>query len=152
MASTALLPNNNNQQQQQSVIGQSALPNNNNNNPASQASSTTATTIASASFGSIGPFFAVISVLFVLTMLSCYFGRTYGRRWAAAPLERIDIGGSGGGGGGSSSSCIGWMKNVKSRLWMACHEFEVRRNNKMVVLCGDVDEKSDTKVRDHSEV
>ncbi|XP_062115040.1 uncharacterized protein LOC133829187 [Humulus lupulus] len=137
MASAALLPNN--QQQQQSEVGQQgAFPNNNRGDQASS------TTIASVSFGSIGPFFAVISVLLVLTVLSCYLGRTYGRRWAAAPLEKIDLGGGGGGGGGCGF--YSWIKRLKSRLWMACHEFEVRQNNKKVVL-GE-DEKSDIKVRD----
>uniref|UniRef100_A0A5B7BIH1 Uncharacterized protein n=1 Tax=Davidia involucrata TaxID=16924 RepID=A0A5B7BIH1_DAVIN len=41
------------------------------------------------SSGSIGPFFAVISVLPVLSILSCVLGRICTRRAAATPLESI---------------------------------------------------------------
>ncbi|PON92716.1 hypothetical protein TorRG33x02_115760 [Trema orientale] len=112
--------------QQQPVVGESALP-----NPGDQASSST--TSASASSGSIGPFFAVISVLTVLAILSCYFGRIYGRRAAVAPLERIEIGGG----------FFGWVR-TKCRWCTACHDVEVGGNNKVVLG----EDKSDTKVRD----
>lgn len=56
------------------------------------------------SSGSIGPFFAVISVLAVLAVLSCVFGRIYSRRRATlvTPLESIK--------GRSGCSCFGWVK------------------------------------------
>lgn len=111
--------------QQQPVVGESAFP-----NPGDQASITSS---ASASSGSIGPFFAVISVLTVLAILSCYFGRMYSRRAAAAPLERIEIHGG----------FFGWVKR-KCRRCIACHDVEVGGNNKVVLG----EEKSETKVRE----
>ncbi|KAH7851501.1 hypothetical protein Vadar_012554 [Vaccinium darrowii] len=48
--------------------------------------------------GSIGPFFAVISVLSILAILSCLFARTFVGR-DATPFESINHGG-----------CSGWLK------------------------------------------
>ncbi|XP_060206519.1 uncharacterized protein LOC132634260 [Lycium barbarum] len=60
------------QQPQQSVPYPEAVPNN-----------------AWHSSGSIGPFFAVISVLFVLAILSCIVGRYCIKRKPATPLDSI---------------------------------------------------------------
>lgn len=50
------------------------------------------------SSGSIGPFFAVISVLAILAILSCYLGRMWNRR-PLTPLESIE-----------NQGCFGWIK------------------------------------------
>ncbi|KAI4335837.1 hypothetical protein L6164_014444 [Bauhinia variegata] len=50
------------------------------------------------SSGSIGPFFAVISVLAVLAVLSCYLGRMWNRT-APTSLEGIQ-----------NRGCLGWVK------------------------------------------
>ncbi|XP_059638716.1 uncharacterized protein LOC132280990 [Cornus florida] len=55
------------------------------------------------SSGSIGPFFAVISVLAVLTVISCFLGRICARR-TVTPLESI-----------SHGDCFGWVKRKCSR-------------------------------------
>ncbi|KAK4257300.1 hypothetical protein QN277_006904 [Acacia crassicarpa] len=52
------------------------------------------------SSGSIGPFFAVISVLTILSVLSCYLGRKWNPR-SLTPLESIE---------NDSRSCFGWLK------------------------------------------
>ncbi|KAL4559371.1 hypothetical protein LXL04_031509 [Taraxacum kok-saghyz] len=56
------------------------------------------------SSGPLGPFFAVMSVLMVLAILSCVVGRIYGKRAAEAPLDRVI----------KSRDCFGWLKG---RLW-----------------------------------
>lgn len=123
MATT--LPN-----QQPSSIGESALPNPNEAVPGSASGGDS----ASASSGSIGPFFVVISVLTVLAVLSCYFGHKYNRRRAGAPLERIEIGGG----------FLGWVKR-KCQRCMPCGQHDVEVGGNKVVFG---EEKSDAKVRD----
>nr|XP_043635313.1 uncharacterized protein LOC122606520 [Erigeron canadensis] len=54
--------------------------------------------------GSMGPFFAVMSVLMVVTILSCMAGRIYSRRVAEAPLDKVM----------KHRDCFGWLKG---RLW-----------------------------------
>lgn len=51
------------------------------------------------SSGSIGPFFAVISVLTVLAVLSCYLSRVMWNRRAPTPLESI-----------KGRGFVGWVK------------------------------------------
>ncbi|KAK4350405.1 hypothetical protein RND71_029718 [Anisodus tanguticus] len=59
------------------------------------------------SSGSIGPFFAVISVLTVLAILSCIVGRYCTNRKPATPLDSI-----------KQRDCgFGW---VKGKLWWRC--------------------------------
>ncbi|KAF8407925.1 hypothetical protein HHK36_007065 [Tetracentron sinense] len=53
--------------------------------------------------GSIGPFFAVISVLTVLAVLSCLLGRVCGKQ-AVDPLENI-----------RHEGCLGWVRRKWSR-------------------------------------
>ncbi|KAL7617542.1 uncharacterized protein LOC111915688 [Lactuca sativa] len=62
------------------------------------------------SSGSIGPFFAVMSVLMVLTILSCVFGRIYGRQAAEAPLDKVI----------KSRDCFGWLKGRLSHCMVGC--------------------------------
>ncbi|XP_030940931.1 uncharacterized protein LOC126703243 [Quercus robur] len=59
------------------------------------------------SSGSIGPFFAVMSVLTVLAILSCLLGRMCTKE-AVTPLESI-----------KDSGCLGWVKR-KCRQSMSC--------------------------------
>ncbi|KAI3807385.1 hypothetical protein L1987_23312 [Smallanthus sonchifolius] len=56
------------------------------------------------SSGSIGPFFAVISVLMVVVILSCVVGRIYSRRAMEEPLDRVI----------KRRDCFWWLKG---RLW-----------------------------------
>ncbi|KAJ9560167.1 hypothetical protein OSB04_005327 [Centaurea solstitialis] len=56
------------------------------------------------SSGSIGPFFAVMSVMMVVAILSCVVGRIYSRRVAEAPLDTVL----------KRRDCFGWLKG---RLW-----------------------------------
>lgn len=55
--------------------------------------------VSSNSSGSIGPFFAVMSVLMVLALVSCVAGRIYSRRQALTPLDSI-----------KHRGCWAWMK------------------------------------------
>ncbi|XP_007037748.2 PREDICTED: uncharacterized protein LOC18604961 [Theobroma cacao] len=84
------------QQQQQGDIGSSQ--------GAAAASS------SSSSAGSIGPFFAVISILTFLAIVSCVVGRICVRRRTAAPVTPLDTIKHGG--------CLGWLKR-KCRHCMA---------------------------------
>ncbi|KAL5818051.1 hypothetical protein ACOSQ3_026429 [Xanthoceras sorbifolium] len=117
MASTSLLPN-----QQQPVEGEVE--------PNSQG----VPTAGSSSSGSIGPFFAVISVLTVLAIISCVLGR-YCRRGgvgvvAETPLDSIKGGG-----------CLGWVK----RRWRRCMAGEVEAGAKVMAF-GDY--KNHVKAKD----
>ncbi|KAH7528828.1 hypothetical protein FEM48_Zijuj05G0114000 [Ziziphus jujuba var. spinosa] len=85
------------------------------------------------SSGSIGPFFAVISVLTVLSVLSCIFGRMYSRRRGAAPTPLESIEGNG---------CFGWMKQ---KCWRCMPAGDVHIAAQVM---GFRDEKNDAKVRD----
>ncbi|KAK9278690.1 hypothetical protein L1049_028264 [Liquidambar formosana] len=87
MATTSPLPDQ--QQPQESAV----------NNPVAASSS------AWHNSGSIGPFFAVISVLTVLAILSCLLGRICAKR-EVTPLEN------------KYGSCFGWLKR-KCRRCMA---------------------------------
>ncbi|CAE5964077.1 unnamed protein product [Arabidopsis arenosa] len=75
------------------------------------------------SSGSIGPFFAVISVLVVLAVLSCFLGRICARRRQRTvlvaevnPLEMIKSGG-----------LLGWLK----RKWRRCLAGDVEAGAKV---------------------
>lgn len=75
------------------------------------------------SSGSIGPFFAVISVLVVLAVLSCFLGRICARRRQrtvlvaeANPLEMIKSGG-----------VLGWLR----RKWRRCLAGDVEAGAKV---------------------
>ncbi|KAK3227042.1 hypothetical protein Dsin_006904 [Dipteronia sinensis] len=77
MASTSLLPN----VQQQPVEGEG------------ETNSQGVSSGGSSSTGSIGPFFAVISVLTVLAIISCMLGRYCRRGAVETPLDSINGGG-----------------------------------------------------------
>ncbi|KAB1212726.1 hypothetical protein CJ030_MR5G009768 [Morella rubra] len=88
----------------------SALPEQQQQQPGETLTSPQAvTTNAWQSSGSIGPFFAVISVLTVLAILSCVLGRLCARRArdSVTPLEIV-----------SDAGCFGWAKR-KCRQCMA---------------------------------
>lgn len=72
------------------------------------------------SSGSIGPFFAVISVLAVLAILSCILGRICSRR-SSRPLENIN-----------NRGLFGWVK----RKWGKC------------IGCGHVEVRDSCKAQD----
>ncbi|KAI3440543.1 uncharacterized protein J3R85_003294 [Psidium guajava] len=79
---------------QQQPAGEAAVA-----NPEAVASASTSSNGWNSS-GSIVPFFAVISVLAVLAIISCAVGRIYSRRVAAnTPLDSI-----------KQRSCSGWVK------------------------------------------
>ncbi|XP_014508487.1 uncharacterized protein LOC106768034 [Vigna radiata var. radiata] len=84
--------------------------------------STTAST-AWKSSGSVAPFFAVMSVLVILAVLSCYLGRKWNRR-PKTPLESIR-------GRGFS----GWLKRVcRERIG---NDIEVGGVGAKVMVCDD---------------
>lgn len=62
----------------------------------------TASTSAWQSSGSVGPFFAVMSVLLILAVVSCYLGRKWNRR-PKTPLESI-----------RGRGLLGWLKRSLS--------------------------------------
>lgn len=106
------------EQQQQASAGDSTVP-------------TSSSTWQSS--GSIGPFFAVITVLTVLAVLSCYLGRMWNRR-APTPLESI-----------KGRGCFGWVKRRCGRF-IACRDVEVGGVGAKVMVCDE--EESDCKVKD----
>ncbi|XP_024973411.1 uncharacterized protein LOC112511834 [Cynara cardunculus var. scolymus] len=61
------------------------------------------------SSGSIGPFFAVMSVMMVIVILSCVVGRIYSRREAEAPLDTVL----------KRRDYFGWLKGRLGRWWSA---------------------------------
>ncbi|CAL9240607.1 unnamed protein product [Arabidopsis halleri] len=86
------------------------------------------------SSGSIGPFFAVISVLVVLAVLSCFLGRICARRRQRTvlvaevnPLEMIKSGG-----------LLGWLR----RKWRRCLAGDVEAGAK-VADCASKDTPKD---------
>lgn len=87
----------------------------------------------SSSAGSIGPFFAVISVLTILAVLSCIFGRMYSRRQATlvTPLESIK-------GESLGCSCIGWAKRKLMTCRQCTGDVGVAANNDVKVRDVDV--------------
>ncbi|XP_071901861.1 uncharacterized protein [Coffea arabica] len=87
--------------------------------------SVSATTSAWHSSGSIGPFFAVISVLTVLAVISCFAGRICKGR-SVTPPENIQHGGG----------CLGWLR----RKWCAC------ANNDAEVLGNTAAESNDVRL------
>ncbi|KAF3437937.1 hypothetical protein FNV43_RR20693 [Rhamnella rubrinervis] len=89
------------------------------------------------SSGSIGPCFAVISVIALLAVLSCVFGRIFSRRRATlvTPLESIK--------GRPGCSCFGWVMRKFIRRFVP-GDVEVASNKVMVLR----DEKNDAKARD----
>ncbi|KAJ1428138.1 putative transmembrane protein [Sesbania bispinosa] len=89
------------------------------------------------SSGSIGPFFAVISVLTVLAVLSCYFSRMWNRR-APTPLESI-----------KGRGCFGWVKR-RCRQFIA-RDVEVGGVGAKVMVFDHLEE-NDCKVKDGHDV
>ncbi|KAK7330225.1 hypothetical protein VNO77_24413 [Canavalia gladiata] len=84
------------------------------------------------SSGSVGPFFAVMSVLIILAVLSCYLGRRWNRR-APTPLESI-----------RGRGFFGWLRRVcRERI---AKDVEVGGVGAKVMVC-DHDE-IDCKVKD----
>ncbi|XAR63870.1 hypothetical protein NMG60_11024005 [Bertholletia excelsa] len=61
------------------------------------------------SSGSIGPFFAVISVLAVLVVLSCVAGRFWGGQDRSTPLDSI-----------KHRDCFGWLKRIRGKGCIGC--------------------------------
>ncbi|XVF49812.1 hypothetical protein PTKIN_Ptkin04bG0045900 [Pterospermum kingtungense] len=88
------------------------------------AASSSLSSPTSSSSGSIGPFFAVISVLTFLAIVSCVLGRICIRRRMAVPVTPLDTIKHGG--------WLGWLKG-KCRLCMA-GEVEVGAK---VISCGE---------------
>ncbi|TXG51537.1 hypothetical protein EZV62_024061 [Acer yangbiense] len=77
----------------------------------------------SSSTGSIGPFFAVISVLTLFAIISCVLGRYCRHRGAVeTPLDSIKGG-----------SCLGWVK----RRWRRCMAGEVEAGAKVMAFGED---------------
>ena len=107
-------------QQQQAGLGET--------NPEAVTSSSSS---AWQSSGSIGPFFAVISVLTVLAVLSCCLGRMWNRR-APTPLESI-----------KGRGCFGWVK--RHFRWTA-RDVAVGGVGAKVMVCDE--EHNDCKVKD----
>lgn len=64
------------------------------------------------SSGSIGPFFAVISVLTLLSVLSCYLGRICSRRSEETPLQ--------------NGNCLSFLKRKLQRPCVEDVEFGVK--------------------------
>ncbi|KAK2367948.1 hypothetical protein QL285_081189 [Trifolium repens] len=86
------------------------------------------------SSGSIGPFFAVIIVLTILAVLSCYLRRMCNRR-ELTPLESI-----------KGRGCFGWLK----RRCRDCigRDVEIGGVGAKVMVCDDQEEENDCKVKD----
>ncbi|QCD80759.1 uncharacterized protein LOC114179651 [Vigna unguiculata] len=88
--------------------------------------STTTGSSAWKSSGSVAPFFAVMSVLVILAVLSCYLGRKWNRR-PKTPLESIR-------GRGFS----GWLKRVcRERIG---NDIEVGGVGPKVMVCDDLED------------
>ncbi|CAJ2642054.1 uncharacterized protein LOC123916849 [Trifolium pratense] len=86
------------------------------------------------SSGSIGPFFAVIIVLTILAMLSCYLSQTCNRR-ELTPLESI-----------KGRGCFGWLKR-RCQDYMG-RDVEIGGVGAKVMVCDDQEEENDCKVKD----
>ncbi|XP_012575091.1 uncharacterized protein [Cicer arietinum] len=82
------------------------------------------------SSGSIAPFFAVIIILTILAVLSCYLSRMCNRR-ELTPLESI-----------KGRGCLGWLKR-RCRECM-CRDVEVGGVGAKVMVCDE--ENYDCKV------
>lgn len=89
------------------------------------------------SSGSVGPFFAVISVLTVLAVLSCYLGRRC-RNIPRAPTPLESITGRG---------CIGWVKRV-CRQRISTKDVEIGGVGAKVMVCDDQEENDCKPVKD----
>ncbi|XP_028753734.1 uncharacterized protein LOC114713291 [Neltuma alba] len=87
------------EQQQQAGPGEAQIP------TTVTTPETVPTPSAWESSGSVGPFFAVISVLTILAVLSCYLGRKWNPR-PLTPLESIE---------NENRSCFGWLKLLRRR-------------------------------------
>ena len=86
------------------------------------------------SSGSVGPFFAVITVLIILSVLSCYLGRKWNRR-PKTPLESI-----------RGRGFFGWLKRVfRERIGK---DIEVGGVGAKVMVCDDHEEIDHCKVKD----
>ncbi|CAJ1944302.1 unnamed protein product [Sphenostylis stenocarpa] len=86
------------------------------------------------SSGSVGPFFAVMSVLVIVAVLSCYLGRKWNRR-PKTPLESI-----------RGRGFFGWLKRVcRERIG---NDVEVGGVGAKVMVCDDHDEIDHCKVAD----
>ncbi|CAB4311624.1 unnamed protein product [Prunus armeniaca] len=91
-------------------------------------SSSSSSSSSTSGSGSIGPFFAVISVLTVLAFLSCVLGRKLSRdQTVLRPLESINH--------GHRISCAGWLKRKCRQLqcMVSHHDLEVGPNLKVIV-------------------
>lgn len=91
------------------------------------------------SSGSIGPFFAVISVLVVLAVLSCFLGRICARRRQSTvlvaevnPLEMIKSGG-----------LLGWLR----RKWRRCLAGDIEAAAKVADCAGKETPKDNDQTR-----
>lgn len=89
------------------------------------------------SSGSIAPFFAVITVLTILAVLSCYLSRMWNRK-ELTPLESI-----------KGRGCFGWVKR-RCRRCFACGDVEVGGVGARVMVCND--DENDCKVKGGSDV
>lgn len=83
------------------------------------------------SSGSIGPFFAVMSVLTLLAVLSCYLGRRWSRRATTTPLESITR--------DTNRDYFGWVK----RLYRECTAISKHVGAKVMVYGQEI--KSEVK-------
>ncbi|KAK2422283.1 hypothetical protein P8452_52005 [Trifolium repens] len=90
------------------------------------------------SSGSIGPFFAVIIVLTILAVLSCYLSRMC-NRGELTPLESI-----------KGRGCFGWLKR-RCRDCMG-RDVEIGGVGAKVMVCDDQEEENDCKVKDIGDV
>lgn len=120
-AATALLP----QQQQQGEV---------------EASNSEAVS-RSASSGSVGPFFAVMSILTVLAIISCVLGRICSRRRGRiiveSPLDSI-----------KGRGCLGWLK----RRCRRCMDGEVEAGAKVMACSEDRNNDVNNKAKDGTQV
>ncbi|XP_019451962.1 PREDICTED: uncharacterized protein LOC109354062 [Lupinus angustifolius] len=90
------------------------------------------------SSGSVGPFFAVVSVLTILAFLSCYLGRRCRNSpRAPTPLESI-----------TGRGCFGWVKSM-CRQCLCTKDVEVRGVGSKVMVCDHEDNDCNAK---HGEV
>ncbi|XP_020228808.1 uncharacterized protein LOC109809819 [Cajanus cajan] len=93
----------------------------------------TSTTSAWKSSGSVGPFFAVMCVLIILAVLSCYLGRKWNPR-PKTPLESI-----------RGRGFLGWLKRVfRERI---AKDVEVGGVGAKVMVC-DHEDGDHCKVQD----
>ncbi|XP_054820191.1 uncharacterized protein LOC129319218 [Prosopis cineraria] len=121
------------QQQQQAGTGEAQIP-----------TMTTAEAVPSPSAwkssGSVGPFLAVISVLTVLAVLSCYLGRKWNPR-PLTPLESIE-----------NRGCFGWLKLLRRRCIPALVPVGNVNKSSEILPSAKHNTNEDCKLEDGSEV